>query len=73
MNEGTKPRLPIVSGPVHGGRGWIFGSPINDLREPGYVMEEYFLEGTAVSYTPIDGSECALDGFWEVEPAEEAS
>jgi hypothetical protein len=36
-------------------------------------MEEYFLEGTAVSYAPADGAELGLDGLWDVEPAEEAS
>ena len=66
-------RLPVVSGPVEGGKGWIFGSPIEGLRERGYVMEEYFLEGTAVSYAPVAGSEVGIDGLWEVEPAEEAS
>ncbi len=36
-------------------------------------MEEYFLEGTAVSYAPAEGTELGLDGLWDVEPAEEAS
>ena len=66
-------RVPMVSGPVEGGNGWIFGSPIEDLRQRGYVMEEYLLEGTALSYQPVAGSEVGLDGRWEVEPAEEAS
>ena len=36
-------------------------------------MEEYFLEGTAVSYAPANGAELGLDGLWDVELAEEAS
>jgi hypothetical protein len=36
-------------------------------------MEEYFLEGTAVSYAPANGAELGLDGLWDVEPTEEAS
>ena len=66
-------RLPVVSGPVEGGKGWIFGSPIDDLRERGYVMEEYFLDGTALSYQPVAGSELGIDGLWDVELAEEAA
>ena len=44
-----------------------------DLTERGFTMEEYFLEGTAVSYAPTAGTELGLDGLWDVEPAEEAS
>jgi len=66
-------RIPIVSGPVEGGKGQIFGSPIEDLGARGFTMEEYFLEGTAVSYAPTEGTEPGLDGLWDVEPVEEAS
>ena len=69
----SESRLPVVSGPVSGGKGSIFGSPIEDLSERGFVMEEYFLEGTAVSYAPAEGAVLGLDGLWEVEPAAEAS
>jgi hypothetical protein len=71
--ERAEARLPVVSGPVEGGRGWIFGSPIEDLRERGAEMAEYFLEGTAVSYAPVPGSEPGMDGHWDVEPAGQAS
>jgi hypothetical protein len=66
-------RVPTVSGPVEGGKGQIFGSPIDDLSERGFITEEYFLEGTAVSYAPTPGTELGLDGLWDVEPAEETS
>jgi Alpha/beta hydrolase domain len=66
-------RIPTVSGPIEGGKGQIFGSPIEDLSERGFITEEYFLEGTAVSYAPTAGTELGLDGLWDVEPAQEAS
>src|ERR1700733_6244479 len=66
-------RIPIVSGSVSGGKGYIFGSPIEDLSGRGFTMGEYFLEGTAVSYAPAAGAELGLDGLWDVEPAQEAS
>src|ERR1700734_690899 len=69
----SKSRIPTVSGPVEGGKEQIFGSPMEDLTKRGFIMEEYFLEGTAVSYAPTGGSELGLDGLWDVEPAEEAS
>jgi Alpha/beta hydrolase domain len=69
----TQNRIPTVSGPVEGGKGQIFGSPIEDLSEHGLITEEYFLEGTAISYAPTVGTELGLDGLWDVQPAEEAS
>jgi Alpha/beta hydrolase domain len=66
-------RIPVVSGPVKGGKGYIFGSPMQNLSERSWMMEEYFLEGAAVSYAPAAGCELGLDGLWDVEPAEEAS
>jgi Alpha/beta hydrolase domain len=71
--EVSQSRVPVVSGPVSGGKGYIFGSPMEDLSERGFAMEEYFLEGTAVSYVPAQGSELGLDGLWDVDTAGEAS
>lgn len=34
-------RLPVVSGPVRNGKGWIFGSPIEDPTSSGFIMEQY--------------------------------
>jgi hypothetical protein len=73
VTEETDPRLPVVSGPVEGGKGRIFGSPVENLRERGYVTQEYFLEGSAMSYAPVHGSVPRIDGLWDVEPGEEAS
>lgn len=65
-------RITGVTGPISGGRGRIFGSPIEDVNELGFVLEEYFLGGTAVSYAPMPGVELGLDGLWDVEPGGEA-
>jgi hypothetical protein len=63
----------VISGPVNAGKGQIFGSPIEDLNERGFVTEEYLLEGTAVSYRATKGTELGLDGLWDVEPADDAA
>jgi len=69
----TATRVPVVSGPVHGGRGWPFGSPLEDLEARGYLVEEFFLTGTASSYVLADGPKASIDGMWSVEPADEAA
>jgi Alpha/beta hydrolase domain len=65
-------RLPAVSGPVGGGTGCIFGSPLEDLSQLGFEMEEYFIEGTAAAYAPSE-STLGLDGLWKVESSDTAS
>ncbi len=58
-----------LSGPViTGRRGWPFGGPTADLAQWGYRQDEYFMEGTAVRYVPVPGSELGWDGRWELEP-----
>lgn len=42
-----------------------------DLGSVGYQQSEYFLEGTASAYTNV--SELGTDGFWAVEPGEQAA
>ncbi|MDB5396726.1 MAG: hypothetical protein JWM91_4232 [Rhodospirillales bacterium] len=43
---------PFVTGPVLGGvHGRPFTSALVDLAASGYVEEEYFLTGTALSYS----------------------
>jgi Alpha/beta hydrolase domain len=69
----SQSRIAAVSGPVSGGKGYIFGSPIEDLSDRGFTMEEYFLEGTAASYAPAEGTVLGLDGLWQLKLAEEAS
>jgi hypothetical protein len=62
---------PLVSGPIKGGEmGYPFGAYFGDIRNIGYVEEEYFLEGTAVRYAPVD--ELKPDGKWNIEPVSSA-
>lgn len=57
----------MLEGPITGGvHGWAFGRPILDLAAHGYVEEEFFLSGDAVTYRA--GAEAlARDGQWQVE------
>jgi hypothetical protein len=58
---------PLVTGPVRGGEmGYPFGAYFGDIRTIGYIEEEYFLEGTAVRYAPVN--ELKNDGKWDIEP-----
>ncbi|HYD48410.1 MAG TPA: alpha/beta hydrolase domain-containing protein, partial [Terriglobales bacterium] len=58
----------IVEGPVGGGAGMPFvASTTFDLGEVGYLQEEYFIVGTAVSYRNL--GPLATDGIWLAEPA----
>jgi hypothetical protein len=58
-----------ISGPVTGGsKGWAFGGPTTDLAALGYRQDEYFLEGEAVRYGPVPGTDIERDGLWQVEP-----
>ena len=46
-----------ITGPIKGGsHGWAFGGPVLDFDDYGYTSEEFFLEGTASRYQPVDGS-----------------
>jgi Alpha/beta hydrolase domain len=56
-------------GPISGGRhGRPWGSPLVDLESVGYVEEEWFLEGDAVTYELASGTEATVDGRWQTEP-----
>ena len=58
---------PMVSGPVEGGeRGRPFTSATFDLSAHGYVEEEYFLEGVAITYEAAPGTALESDGHWRV-------
>ena len=64
----TTSRL-TVEGPITGGdHGWPFGRPLFDLAERGYVDEEFFLSGDAVTYRQAPGTEWGRDGHWSAEP-----
>lgn len=57
----------MLEGPITGGvHGWAFGRPLFDLQTRGYVEEEFFLTGTALTYGAR--GEWARDGQWQVEP-----
>lgn len=60
-----------VSGPVTGGdKGWIYRSPVLDLEKLGYVLEEYFVSGTAQAYRMAEGASAGPDGVWQTEAAD---
>lgn len=67
---GSDAPAPTVTGPVTGGKDVInLVSPGTDVA-PGYVAEEYFLEGTATAYTAA--APLGPDGKWKVEPGDTA-
>lgn len=60
----------VVSGPIQGGdKGWVYRSPVLDLDKLGYVIEEFFVSGTAHSYKMAEGAEATFDGDWRTTPA----
>ena len=69
--SGERTLIAKVSGPIEGGRGWAFGSPTS--IPDGFVLEEFFLDGVAVSYRPVEGTEIGLDGRWSTEEASTAA
>jgi hypothetical protein len=65
------PNDPAVEGPITGnGKPFVAGTLGIDLADVGYEQMEYFISGTAVSYTNV--GEIGSDGRWDVEPAESA-
>jgi hypothetical protein len=59
----------MIQGPITGGKhGWAFGRPLFELATRGYVEEEFFLAGDAMTYRPVAGTESGRDGRWQVEP-----
>ena len=57
-----------LRGPITGGKGWPFGLPTTDLAAVGYRADEYIVDGEAVRYGPVAGTELGRDGHWQVEP-----
>jgi hypothetical protein len=68
---GQRSAVARGSGPVTGGKGWPFGSPLN-VAKYGCVLEEFLIEGVAQSYEPAPGTTIGLDGKWSVKPADTA-
>lgn len=50
--------------------GTVLDFGIFDLAAEGFAQQEYFLTGTATAFVNLN--ELQSDGFWEVEPAEQA-
>ena len=64
---------PTISGPVEGGRrGIAFCRPRTDVAARGYVVEEFILDGEAVSYVAAPGATHGRDGKWDVVESEPA-
>jgi Alpha/beta hydrolase domain len=61
---------PDVTGPVTGGKGIQALGISYEFKSVGYELQEYFLGGTATSYTPK--GTFATDGKWTVEAGETA-
>ena len=62
---------PTVTGPVTGGAGAVVLQDTSfDLSSVGYTQSEFFLSGSATSYTPA--APLGSDGLWTVTPASTA-
>lgn len=65
------PANPTLEGPITGpGSPFVAGTLGLDLADLGYEESEYFVSGTAVSYTNVN--ELDSDGRWEVQEADAA-
>ena len=65
--------MPTITGPVEGGRrGIAFCRPRTDVAARGYVVEEFILDGEAVSYVPAPGATHGRDGKWDAVESERA-
>lgn len=74
-NSGTEPEMllpipvPTVSAPPAEGQPNLLSTTF-DLGDVGYQQQEFFVTGTASSFTNL--SELNSDGLWDVEPGETA-
>lgn len=58
-----------VTGPIPNGiRLNPFGAAVFDVDKYGYVEEEFFFEGDAVTYEPVPGTTLSADGRWQLQP-----
>jgi hypothetical protein len=58
----------MLQGPITGGtHGWAFGRPLFELNARGYVEQEFFITGNALTYRAARGA-WERDGVWQVEP-----
>ncbi len=64
---------PTITGPVEGGRrGIAFCRPRTDVAARAYVVEEFILDGEAVSYVAAPGATHGHDGKWDTVESEAA-
>jgi hypothetical protein len=61
---------PAVEGPIAGAA--FIQSTNFDLAEVGYAQAEFFISGTATSYTSMGDRVLDSEGFWEAAPADSA-
>ena len=67
----ARPADAAVEGPITGpGAPFVAGTRSLNLADLGYEQAEYFVSGTAVSYTNV--GELGTDGRWEVQEADTA-
>jgi hypothetical protein len=59
----------VVCGPIAGGRGAPFGSPLRDLDAYGYVQHEWFVSGDASTFDLGSRRRPSRDGHWGARPA----
>ena len=72
--ESAAKETALVLGPiVEGTKGEPFSAPQIDLSSRGYVMEEFFLDGSASAYKFADGSSSTPDGRWVTEREKEST
>ena len=65
-----RPDDPVVEGPIEVGAPFVAGTSGLLLSQVGYEQVEFFVSGTAKSYTSV--GELASDGAWTAEEAETA-
>jgi hypothetical protein len=66
--NGGSPSNPNVEGPITGpGLAFVAGTSFINLEDVGFRQDEFFISGTASSYSNVD--ELRSDGRWAVEPA----
>lgn len=70
-SSGQLPVDPLVEGPITGpGSPFVAGTLGLDLADAGFQQREFFISGTATSYTSTE--ELGSSGMWDVEPVESA-
>jgi hypothetical protein len=63
-----------ITGPIAGGKqGKPFNAPEMNLAKYGYVVEEFFIDGTAGTYELVPGTEQGSDGRWQLRRKQETA